>query len=116
MAAKVVKFHEDARHGIMRMSCGWRSTTVEPSPSRTSFRQRETISASGAQSVSVSTSPLTGAAGMVPASSIAERRRACSEGEGIVRVTNQEGTVIAEFRGHARTVPGRLVEEGEGAG
>ena len=45
-----------------------------------------------------------------------ERAREGRSGIYDVRVTNQDGTVIAEFRGHARTVPGRLVEDGEGAG
>jgi acyl-CoA thioesterase len=45
-----------------------------------------------------------------------ERAREGRSGIYDVRVTNQDGTVIAEFRGHSRTVPGRLVEDGEGFG
>jgi acyl-CoA thioesterase len=45
-----------------------------------------------------------------------ERAREGRSGIYDVRVTNQDGTVIAEFRGHSRTVPGRLVEDGEGSG
>ena len=47
----------------------------------------------------------------------AERVREGRSGIYDVRVTNQDGAVIAEFRGHARTVPGRLVDDdGKGAG
>ncbi len=42
-----------------------------------------------------------------------ERARTGRSGIYDVRVTNRSGEVIAEFRGHARTVAGRLVSEPE---
>jgi acyl-CoA thioesterase len=42
-----------------------------------------------------------------------ERARAGRSGVYDVRVTNQDGAVIAEFRGHSRSIAGRLVPDEE---